>query len=119
MRSRRGPHPAPVSRDLTEASRFEVEANLAGEGAILVEFSITVAGGLVHLVIAGPDEMNTGFAVAAIQAALDGAEDEVTTAIGVDLDVPGFEHVDELGIPEFHLRNPPFADQGMIADLPH
>ncbi len=62
---------------------------------------------------------DAGQGVTAVQAALDGAEDELPAAISVELEVTRFEHVDELGDPELHRRDPPFADQGMFAGSGH
>ncbi len=96
-----------------------MEADLAFEGAVSLKFGIAVAGRLVHVVATGPGEVDVGLTVVAIQAALDGAEDELAAAINVELEVSGFEHIDELGIPELHLGDPPFTDQWVIADFPH
>ncbi len=96
-----------------------MEADTTGEGAIVFELGLAVAGGLVHLVAAGPGEADAGFCTAAVEAALDGAEDELAAAIGVELEVSGFDQVYELGIPELHGGDPPFADQRMVAGLGH
>ncbi len=54
-----------------------MEADLAFEGAVSLKFGIAVAGRLVHVVATGPGEVDVGLTVVAIQAALDGAEDEL------------------------------------------
>src|SRR4051794_11276229 len=52
-----------------------VEADPAREEPVLVELGITGTGGGIHLVGALPGEADAGRAVAAVQAALDRAED--------------------------------------------
>ena len=63
-----------------------MEADLAHEKPILIEFGITSAGGGVHLVGALPGEADAGWAIAAVEAALDRAEDERTMPLGIEAD---------------------------------
>src|SRR4051794_16553878 len=56
-----------------------VEADLAREEPVLVELGIAGAGGGIHLVGALPGEADAGRAVAAVEAAVDRAEDELAT----------------------------------------
>src|SRR4051794_33741762 len=92
-----------------------VEADLAREEPVLVELSITGAGDRIHLVEALPGEADAGRAVAAVEAALDRAEDELATTLGVEADVGGLDQVEEVAVPQRHLDDPPLAEQGMIA----
>jgi hypothetical protein len=96
-----------------------VEANFSGEGAIVLELGVAIASGLIHLVVSSPGEVNARRAVMAIQAALDRAEGEFTASVRIKPDVTGREQVDELGIPEFHLRDPPLPDQRMLTESCH
>ena len=96
-----------------------MEADRAFEGAVGLKLGLTISGGFVPLVASGPGEAEACPGAATVEAALDGSEDELAAAIGIELDVSGFEHVDELGVPQLHSGDPPFADQGMVADLPH
>lgn len=96
-----------------------MEADRAVEGAIVLKVGGTVTGSLVHLVAPGPGEAEASSSGAAVQTTLNGAEDELAAAVGIELEVSGFDHVDELGVPELHRGDPPFADQGMVADLGH
>ena len=54
-----------------------MEADLAREEPVLVELGIAGAGGGIHLVGALPGEADAGRAVAAVEAAVDRAEDEL------------------------------------------
>src|SRR3954451_17227754 len=92
-----------------------VEADLAREEPVLVELGITGAGGGIHLVGALPGEADAGRAVAAVQAALDRAEDELATTLRVEADVGGLDQVEEVAVPQRHLDDPPLAVQGVIA----
>src|SRR3954468_6903753 len=92
-----------------------VEADLAREEPVLVELSITGAGDRIHLVEALPGEADAGRAVAAVEAALDRAEDELATTLGVEADVGGLGQGDEVPVPQRHLDDPPLAEQGMVA----
>src|SRR4051812_2016078 len=92
-----------------------VEADLAREEPVLVELSITGAGDRIHLVEALPGEADAGRAVAAVEAALDRAEDELATTLGVEADVGGLDQGEEVAVPQRHLDDPPLAEQGMIA----
>src|SRR3954466_12945944 len=92
-----------------------VEADLAREEPVLVELGVTGAGDRIHLVGALPGEADAGRAVAAVQAALDRAEDELATTLRVEADVGGLDQVEEVAVPQRHLDDPPLAEQGVIA----
>src|SRR3954471_15168724 len=92
-----------------------VEADLAREEPVLVELGITGTGGGIHLVGALPGEADAGRAVAAVEAALDRAEDELATTLRVEADVGGLDQVEEVAVPQRHLDDPPLAEQGMVA----
>src|SRR4051794_14217430 len=92
-----------------------VEADLAREEPVLVELGIAGAGGGIHLVGALPGEADAGRAVAAVEAALDRAEDELATTLRVEADVGGLDQVEEVAVPQRHLDDPPLAEQGMVA----
>src|SRR3954452_340442 len=64
-----------------------VEADLAREEPVLVELGVTGAGDRIHLVGALPGEADAGRAVAAVQAALDRAEDELPPTLGFEANV--------------------------------
>src|SRR3954470_1765860 len=92
-----------------------VEADLAREEPVLVELGVAGAGGGIHLVGALPGEADAARAVAAVEAALDRAEDELATTPRVEADVGGLDQVEEVAVPQRHLDDPPLAEQGMIA----
>src|SRR3954449_10198176 len=92
-----------------------VEADLAREEPALVELGVTGAGDRIHLVGALPGEADAARAVAAMQAALDRAEDELATTLGIEADVGGLDQVEEVAVPQRHLDDPPLAEQGMVA----
>ena len=46
---------------------------------------------------------------------MDGAEDELAATLLIEGDVGGLDQVEEVGVPELHLDDPPLAEQGMIA----
>src|SRR4051812_11823751 len=77
-----------------------VEADLAREEPVLVELGVTGAGGGIHLVGALPGEADAGRAVAAVEAALDRAEDELATPLGIEADVGGLDQVEEVAVPQ-------------------
>src|SRR3954464_3661696 len=91
------------------------EADLAREEPVLVELGVAGAGGGIHLVGALPGEADAARAVAAVEAALDRAEDELATPLRVEADVGGLDQVEEVAVPQRHLDDPPLAEQGMIA----
>src|SRR3954453_22710009 len=76
-----------------------VEADFAREEPVLVELSITGAGDRIHLVEALPGEADAGRAVAAVEAALDRAEDELATTLRIEADVGGLDQVEEVAVP--------------------
>src|SRR4051794_30360118 len=92
-----------------------VEADLAREEPVLVELGVTGAGGGIHLVGALPGEADAGRAVAAVEAALDRAEDEFATTPRIEADVGGLDQVEEVAVPQRHLDDPPLAEQRVIA----
>src|SRR3954466_4003166 len=92
-----------------------VEADLAREEPVLVELGIAGAGGGIHLVGALPGEADAGRAVAAVEAALDRAEDELATSLRIEADVGGLDQVEEVAVPQRRLDDPPLAEQGVIA----
>src|SRR5215217_6589358 len=91
-----------------------VEADLAREKPIFVEFGITGAADGIHLVEALPGEADAVRAVAAVEAALDRAEDELAATLLIEADVGGLDQIEEVVVPQLHLDNPPLAEQGMI-----
>src|SRR3954453_21417653 len=92
-----------------------VEADLAREEPVLVELGIAGAGGGIHLVGALPGEADAVRAVAAVEAAVDRAEDELATTLRVEADVGGLDQVEEVAVPQRHLDDAPLAEQGMVA----
>lgn len=88
-----------------------MEADLAGEGAIGLEFCIAVAAGLVHLVAALPGEVDAFAAGVAVNLALDRTESECTAAVRVEPDLSRSEEVNERGVRELHAGDPPLAEQ--------
>src|SRR5215217_3667099 len=104
-------------RSLTASpsARFEggivavVEADLARKEPIFVEFGITGAADGIHLVEALPGEADAVRAVAAVETALDRAEDELAATLPIEGDVGGLDQIEEVGIPQFHLDDPPLA----------
>src|SRR3954464_15554257 len=92
-----------------------VEADLAREEPVLVELGVTGTGGGIHLVGALPGEADAGRAVAAVEAALDRAEDELATTLRIEADVGGLDQVEEVAVPQRHLDDAPLAEQGMVA----
>src|SRR3954447_14998023 len=92
-----------------------VEADLAREEPVLVELGITGTGGGIHLVGAFPGEADAGRAVAAVEAALNRAEDEFATTLCIEADVGGLDQVEEVAVPQLHLDDPPLAEQRVIA----
>ena len=91
-----------------------MEADLAREKATLVELSITGAADGIHLVEALPGEADAVWAVAAVETALDRAEDERATPLCIEADGGGLDQVEEVGVPQRHLDDPPLAEQGVI-----
>src|SRR3954452_1989407 len=91
-----------------------VEADLAREEPILVELGIAGTADGIHLVEALPGEADAGRAVAAVEAALDRAEDEFAAPLRIEADVGGLDQVEEVAVPQRHLDDPPLAQQGMI-----
>ncbi len=59
-----------------------MEADRACEGCVVSKLGLAIAGDFVHLVDPGPREAEAGLDVTAIQAALDGTEDELAAAVG-------------------------------------
>src|SRR5689334_5882553 len=92
-----------------------VEADLAREEPVLAELGVAGAGGGIHLVGALPGEVDAVAAVAAVEAAVDRAEDELAAPLGVEADVGGLDQVEEVAVPQRHLDDPPLAEQGMVA----
>src|SRR3954453_23324836 len=92
-----------------------VEADLAREEPVLVELGVTGAGDRIHLVGALPGEADAGRAVAAVEAALERAEEEIATPLRVEADVGGLDQVEEVAVPQRRLDDPPLAEQGVIA----
>src|SRR4051794_550024 len=92
-----------------------VEADLAREEPVLVELGVTGAGDGIHLVGAFPGEADAGRAVAAVEAALNRAEDEFATTLCIEADVGGLDQVEEVAVPQRHLDDPPLAEQRVIA----
>src|ERR671927_654763 len=92
-----------------------VEADLAREEPVLVELGVAGAGDGIHLVGALPGEADAARAVAAVEAALDRAEDELAAPPGVEADVGGLDQVEEVAVPQRHLDDAPLAEQGMVA----
>jgi hypothetical protein len=68
-----------------------VEADLAREKPIFVELGIAGAAGGIHLVGALPGEADAVRAVAAVETALDRAEDEFATTLGIEANVGGLD----------------------------
>src|SRR3954468_7537959 len=89
-----------------------VEADLAHERPVLAELGAAVAAGRVHLVGALPGEGHAVAAVAAVEAAVDRAEDELAATLAVERDVGGLDQVEEVGVPQRHPDDPPLAEQG-------
>ncbi len=92
-----------------------MEADLAREKPIFVELGLTGAGGGIHLIGAFPGEADAGRAVAAVEAALNRAEDEFATTPCIEADVGGLDQVEEVAVPQLHLDDPPLAEQGVVA----
>src|SRR3954452_19914104 len=92
-----------------------VEADLAHERPLLAELGVAVAAGRVHLVGALPGEVDAVAPVAAVEAAIDRAEYELAATLPIERDVGGLDQVEEVGVPQRHLDDPPPAEQGMIA----
>ena len=97
----------------------EVEGDFAGDGSVIVEFGGAAAGGLVHLVMAGPSEEDGGWCIFAVEAAGDGSEDELARALRVECDVGGLDQIGEVAVPQLHLDDPPLADQRMGREVAH
>src|SRR3954465_3591063 len=91
-----------------------VEADLAHERPVLAELGVAVAAGRVHLVGALPGEAHILGTVAAVEAAVDGAEDELAATLPIEGDVGGLDQVEEVGVPQRHLDDPPLAEQGVV-----
>ncbi|NVN10928.1 hypothetical protein [Nguyenibacter vanlangensis] len=47
-----------------------MESDIAGEGAVFLELDISVAGGFVHFVVAGPGKVDAGLAIVAVETTL-------------------------------------------------
>src|SRR3954454_20606207 len=92
-----------------------VEAELAHERPVLAELGVAVAAGRVHLVGALPGEAHILGTVAAVEAAMDGAEDELAATLLIEGDVGGLDQVEEVGVSQRHLDDPPLAEQGVVA----
>src|SRR3712207_4423061 len=92
-----------------------VEADLARDKPIFVELGLTRAGGGIHLIGAFPGEADAGWVVAAVEAALNRAEDEFATTPCIEADVSGLAQVEEFAAPQRHLDVPPLAEQRVIA----
>ena len=82
-----------------------MEADLARQEPILVELGITGAGGGIHLVGALPGEADAGRAVAAVEAALDRAEDELAATLPIEGDVGWLDQVEDQVDALRRLRN--------------
>ena len=80
----------------------EMDFGLAAEGPIVAELGPAAAGSFVHFVIPLPSKVNAVTSVAAIKAAGNGPENELTVAPRV---------VWVIRIPQLHLDDPPLADQ--------
>src|SRR5690349_15227735 len=91
-----------------------VKADVAGEGAVWGAFGGTRAEGGVHLGIALPGEAYPVRAVAAVEIAVDRTKDELAASLRLEGDVGGLEHVDEVGVPQRHLSDPPSAEQWVL-----
>ena len=96
-----------------------MKADLARERPVWLEFGGAGAGSRVHLVEAVPGEADPVRAVAAVEITVDRAKDKLTAALGVEGDVGGLEHVHEVGVPQFHLGDPPPAEQWALAGRYH
>src|SRR4051794_15001495 len=77
-----------------------VEADLADERPVLVELGVAVAAGRVHLVGALPGEAHILGTVAAVEAAVDRAEDELAATRPIEGDGGGPRRVGEGGVAE-------------------
>lgn len=93
-----------------------MEADLAREKPIFVEFGITSAADGIHLVKALPGEADAVRAVAAVETALDCAEDKRATPFCIEADVGGLDQVEEVAIPQLHRDDPPLAEQRVMVD---
>ena len=76
-----------------------VEPDLAHQGPALIEFGVTIAAGRVHLVGALPGEAHILGTVAAVEAAIDGAEDKLAATLLIEGDVGGLDQVEKVGVP--------------------
>src|SRR5258708_4052734 len=92
-----------------------MEADLAGERAVIVKFCKAVAAGFVHFVVTLPGEVGAAGRVGAIEAGGDATEEELARSLAVEGNVGGLEHVEEVGAPHLHRRDAPFAFQACSA----
>src|SRR3954451_25013621 len=92
-----------------------VKADLAGERAVWDEFGGARAESGIHLVIALAGEAYPVRAVAAVEITADRTEDELAASLRLEGDVGGLEHVDEIGVPQLHLGDPPPSEQWVLA----
>src|SRR4051812_12260489 len=92
-----------------------VKADFAGERAVWDEFGGARAEGGIHLVIALAGEAYPVRAVAAVEITADRTEDELAASLRLEGDVGGLEHVDEIGVPQLHLGDPPPSEQWVLA----
>src|SRR5260370_446247 len=79
-----------------------MEADLAGERAVIVKFCKAVAAGFVHFVVTLPGEVGAAGRVGAIEAGGDATEEELARSLAVEGNVGGLEHVEEVGAPHLH-----------------
>src|SRR5260221_3256107 len=61
-----------------------MEADLAGERAVIVKFCKAVAAGFVHFVVTLPGEVGAAGRVGAIEAGGDATEEELAQSLGVE-----------------------------------
>src|SRR3712207_148389 len=96
-----------------------MEADSAGECSGLVEHGCASAGGGIHPVVTSPGEAHAVPATAAVKATTDRAEHELAASLGLEGEVGGLNHTQEVGVPQLHLDGPPLAEQRTIAGRHH
>ena len=55
-------------------------ADVSGQGAIVLQLHVAIAGGFVRFVVTYPGKVDVGVSVVAVRAALDRTEDELATS---------------------------------------
>src|SRR5260370_10155213 len=76
-----------------------MEADLAGERAVIVKFCKAVAAGFVHFVVTLPGEVGAAGRVGAIEAGGDATEEELPRSLPVQAHVGGLDHVAAVRVP--------------------